>query len=335
MESHDLASDILQLADTTITDRRKIRQVGRIFPSTGKASLNNPKSSSQPPASGAKVHTSAGSSWQIPRGVSKGNWDYVRANQIAEQYDRFLNDDPLTKVDWQIIDRYLKPVDANARDNLSGDQGVAPLVADLGCGTGRTLLPLLKRGYRGLAIDLSMPMLNQFATKSGSENAEALLQTGQLTLLNANLCELDGLKDNSIDHAICMFSTLGMITGSSNRASFLKHVRRVLKPGGLFIVHAHNVWFQLRSPGGIKWALGNFWSKLFKGSEFGDRTADYRGLRELFIHSFRKNELRRALVDQEFNNLTWHGVEPGAVEVTQQTGPGSSLRLVGWIVVCS
>ena len=132
-----------------------------------------------------------------------------------------------------------------------------------------------------------------------------------------------------------MFSTLGMITGSSNRASFLKHVRRVLKPGGLFIVHAHNVWFQLRSPGGIKWALGNFWSKLFKGSEFGDRTADYRGLRELFIHSFRKNELRRALVDQEFNNLTWHGVEPGAVEVTQQTGPGSSLRLVGWIVVCS
>ena len=304
--------------------------------------MNNPESRSKPPSGRTGRLASSSSAWQIPRGVSKGNWDYVRANQIAEEYDQFLDDDPLTKVDRQIIDRYLGPVKENSRDIPSADQSgeapQAPLVADLGCGTGRTLVPLLQRGYRGVAIDLSMPMLNQLGKKydwrKSAENLEESTQPGQLTLLNANLCELDGLKDNSIDHAICMFSTLGMIAGSSNRASFLKHVRRILKPGGLFILHAHNVWFQLRSPGGIKWALGNAWSRICGGSEFGDRTADYRGLRKLFIHSFRKNELRRALVDHGFSDLTWHGVQPGAIEVSENCGLGSSLSLVGWIVVC-
>ena len=292
------------------------------------------------PKSKLSFHQPAGrasisSSWQIPQGVSKGNWDYVRANKIAEDYDQFLSEDPLTKVDWQIIDRYLRPIDKNVHDSLSGaPRCESPVVADLGCGTGRTLLPLLRRGYRGLGVDLSLPMLNQLVIKNDSEGLEASLQPGQLTLLNANLCELDGLKDNSIDHAICMFSTLGMIKGSSNRASFLRHVRRILKPNGLFILHAHNVWFQLRSPGGIKWALGNAWSRIRRGSEFGDRTAGYRGLRNLFIHSFRRHELRRALVDHEFCDLTWYGVKPGAVEVSERVGMGSSLGLVGWIVVC-
>ena len=300
--------------------------------------MNNPESSSKPTPSRTARHATSSSAWQIPRGVSKGNWDYVRANQIAEEYDQFLHDDPLTKVDRQIIDRYLHPVDENSaeiqRDDPAGVPPQAPLVADLGCGTGRTLVPLLQRGYRGLAIDLSMPMLTQFAQKNQTKKFGASLQSGQLTLLNANLCELDGLKDNSIDHAVCMFSTLGMISGSSNRALFLEHVRRILKPGGLFILHAHNVWFQVRSRGGVKWALGNAWSRIRGDREFGDRTADYRGLRKLFIHSFRKNELRRALADQEFGDLTWYGIEPGATEVSERVGLGSSLRLVGWIVVC-
>lgn len=308
--------------------------MGGIFPRTGKAYLDNREPNLKTPSERSAGHASRNSGWQIPRGVSKGNWDYVRAKTIAEDYDRFLTNDPLTKVDRQIIDRYLPPVNENAHDSLKDTGLKAPVVADLGCGTGRTLLPLLQRGYRGLAVDLSMPMLNQLVKKNDSDSLASSLQTGQLTLLNANLCDLDGLKDNSIDHAVCMFSTLGMIAGSSNRASFLSHVRRILKPDGLFILHAHNVWFQLRSPGGIKWVLSSAWSGIRKGSEFGDRTADYRGLRNFFIHSFRKNELRRALVEHEFCDLTWYGVKPGEFEVSQRVGLGSSMGLVGWIVVC-
>ena len=309
-------------------------QVGRIFPTIGKASLDDPESRIEPDSSDPSRFASRGSRWQIPRGVAKGNWDYVRANQIATQYDEFLAGDPLTKVDWQIIDRYLPPLETGENLQSGDSQSQAPLVADFGCGTGRTLAPLLQRGYRGLAVDLSIPMLAQFAKKTDFEALGTSLQSGQLTLVNANLCELDGLKDDSVDHSICMFSTLGMIAGSGNRASFLAHARRILKPGGLFILHAHNVWFQLGSRGGIKWALGSAWSQLRGDCEFGDRLADYRGLRNLYIHSFRRNELQRALVDNGFTDLKWYGVGPGATEVLENFPAGSSMRLVGWIVVC-
>lgn len=267
--------------------------------------------------------------------MTKGNWDYVRANQIAGQYDRFLHDDPLTVVDREIIDRYLRPVrnDLHSVDE-KGPASHPPLVADFGCGTGRTLAPVLERGYRGLAIDLSIPMLAQFAQKNSQACSGDSRDANRLVLLNANLCELDGIKDDSVDHAICMFSTLGMIAGAKNRALFLSHVRRILKPEGLFILHAHNVWFQLRSPGGIGWALSSAWSQIRGKGEFGDRTADYRGLRNLFIHSFRKHELGRALADHGLADQTWLGIKPGATTASEKFPMGSSLRLVGWIVVC-
>ena len=335
-----LALDAPPLADQTIPDACEHRQVGSIFPAIGKASLNDPKSrsnpSSPPSARGSSPGSSSHSSpsWQTPRGVTKGNWDYVRANQIAGQYDQFLQDDPLTKVDRQIIDRYLPMVNGleSSVDERSDLQ--APLVADFGCGTGRTLAPVLKRGYRGLAIDLSIPMLAEFAKKNHQTSAPGTIDSEQLVLINANLCELEGIKDDSVDHAICMFSTLGMIAGAKNRALFLGHVRRILKPGGLFILHAHNVWFQLRSPGGIGWALSSMWSGIRGNGEFGDRTADYRGLRKLFIHSFRKNELGRALADHGLADQTWLGIKPGATTASEKLPVGSSLRLVGWIVVC-
>lgn len=321
------------LEPQTIADPCEHRQVGSIFAATGKASLNDPEPSPFE-QSGRHVGLKTTSpQWQIPRGVTKGNWDYVRANQVAEDYEQFLDDDPLTKVDWQIIDRYLPPVNNQTELRSSnGSPGTAPLVADFGCGTGRTLAPLLQRGYRGLALDLSLPMLKQFAKRTDSP--EGLQSSNRPVLLNANLCELDALKDNSVDHAVCMFSTLGMIAGSNNRSLFLGHARRTIKPGGRFILHAHNVWFQLRSRGGIGWALSNAISSFKGATEFGDRTADYRGLRNFYIHSFRKSELRRALTDHGFDDQTWYGVEPGKTTATENLRLGSSLKLVGWIVVC-
>lgn len=279
--------------------------------------------------SNTRSNLGSSASWQIPRGVSKGNWDYVRARKIAEEYDEFLQDDPLTKVDRQIIDRYLPALDTDANLN-------SPLVADFGCGNGRTLLPIMNRGYRGLGVDLSFPMLENFAEKSATISGAAK----NCTLMNANLVELDGLKDNSVDHGVCMFSTLGMIAGSHNRATFLQHARRSIKPGGQFIVHAHNVWFQLRHPGGTKWVLQSAFARLRCSAEFGDRVANYRNVNQLFIHSFRRRELQTALHECGFESQTWFGVKPNCSELPKPISfknPFSlrALKLVGWIVVCA
>ncbi len=270
-------------------------------------------------------HARAGQSaaWQTPLGVTKANWEYSQANHISEGYDEFLEDDPLTHVDRQIIDRYFPSLAQDVSES-------APIVADFGCGNGRTLIPLLHQGYRGLGIDLSFPMLQGFSKKTldPSPNFEIAM------LSQANLVELDAFRDNCVDHAISMFSTLGMIQGAKNRSRFLNHARRMIKPNGLLLLHAHNVWYQLRHYGGISWAISNAISALRNKSEFGDRTSNYRNIKNMYIHSFRKNELRQAIKTAGFDKLSWYGIRPQANSATEGLGFASALRNVGWIVAC-
>ena len=73
--------------------------------------------------------------------------------------------------------------------------------------------------------------------------------------VQANLMELGCLADASVDYAVCLFSTLGMIRGRANRLRRSITCRRILKPGGTFVVHVHNRWHNLRDPQGRRWLL--------------------------------------------------------------------------------
>jgi SAM-dependent methyltransferase len=259
--------------------------------------------------------------WQIPPGLTSGNFDYIRSTSIASKYDDFLRDNPLAAADGEILDRYL-PV---AEDHLPQ----RPIVADFGCGNGRSLLPQLIKGYQGLGIDMSLPMLAGMQDK-----ASQLELDDHLVSVQCNLVEMESLATDCIDFGICMFSTLGMISGRSNRQRFLQHVRRMLKPGGRFIVHAHNAIYQLRHRHGFRWAASATWKAIRGKQEFGDRTATYRSINNMFIHSFRRGELKRDLQQAGFEIKHWHGIEPGQNQATDGLPWGSDFRMVGWIVVC-
>jgi SAM-dependent methyltransferase len=235
-----------------------------------------------------------------PSGLDKGTWDYIREPAIAAQYDAGLVGDLLTKQDATIVENLL----ANWPD--SGP----PVVADFGCGTGRSILPALERGCTALAIDLSEPMLSQVRSKATGLPG-ALSQ--QLLVLQANLLELHGVRSDSVDFALCLYSTFGMIRGRANRAKFLQHAVRILKPGGLFLLHGHNLWWQLNFPGGWRWLVGNrLQSWLKPGLEFGDRFADQRTIRQLPIHSFTLAALRHELNSAGFELEQIHPLEdPG------------------------
>ena len=279
--------------------------------------------------------TSSKANWQIPQGVTASNWEYAQAKHIPSGYDKFLLGDPLTMVDREILDRYL-PDRTSEIEKLS--RASKPLVADFGCGNGRTLIPLLNRGYAGVAIDLSIPMLNAFQKKIGIEPNRAKVASGSsqngCLLIQANLVELDGIANEAFDHGVSLFSTLGMIRGQENRQLFLKHARRTIKSGGWFILHAHNVWYQLRHPGGLRWALGNGIQAIRGKSEFGDRQSNYRGINNMFIHSFRRKELAKALSLAGFRELDWFGVGPHQDKPVDDLPFGHPLRLVGWVVAC-
>jgi ubiquinone/menaquinone biosynthesis C-methylase UbiE len=93
-----------------------------------------------------------------------------------------------------------------------------------------------------LGVDLSEEMLRVAGEKAAAAGVV-------VHRLKANLVELDGLRDGGFDYAACLFSTLGMVHGLAERRRVLAHVHRLLKPGGVFVLHVHNRWFNVWSPG--------------------------------------------------------------------------------------
>ncbi|MDZ4849558.1 MAG: methyltransferase domain-containing protein [Pirellulaceae bacterium] len=225
--------------------------------------------------------------WQLPPGVSRGTWDYVSTPSIATEYDSFHGDHPLMRLDQQWIAERLNRLPATT----SKDPRV---LIDLGCGTGRALLPWNDRGWRTIGIDLSIDMLRQAKLKcEGNANRPDFMQ--------ANLAQLDGLSDRIADVALCLYSSFGMVRGRQNRLAMLRGVRRSLKEGGLFFVHVHNRGSWLRDPDGIRTTVRSYIRAVReRESEFGDRIYAYRGLPSMFLHIFSQRELRLALIDAGF-----------------------------------
>lgn len=255
-----------------------------------------------------------------PSGIDKGTWDYIREPAIAAGYDAGLVGDPLTSQDAAIVAGLL----------ASWKQTSPPVVADFGCGTGRSIFPLLERGCSVLAIDLSQPMLNQLCGKLGKLPAD---WSGKLLVVQANLLELSGLQSERCDFGLCLYSTFGMIRGRENRARFLREAVRILKPGGRLLLHGHNLWWQLNFPGGLSWLLRNRLQSLWQTKlEFGDRFADQRTIRQLPIRSFTFSSLRRELVAAGFELEQVHPLEDSGGHRSLLVRLGR-IRTQGWTLL--
>jgi 2-polyprenyl-3-methyl-5-hydroxy-6-metoxy-1,4-benzoquinol methylase len=209
--------------------------------------------------------------WQLPTGVSRGLWDYAHDAALARAYDAGLTDCPLLTVDQRFAEKHF---DRHGR------------LIDLGCGTGRLLVPFARRGFWVLGVDLSEEMLRVAREKARAAGV-------QVHLLKANLVELGGLAGEAFDHAACLFSTLGMISGTANRARVLAHAYRLLRPGGKLVLHAHNLWFNLWDRAGRRWLLRYGLGRLL-GREGGDRPMPpHQGVAGLALHHFTRRELVR------------------------------------------
>lgn len=165
--------------------------------------------------------------WQLPPGVDRGLVDYFRSAEMAADYDRQMAEAPLAVADVAFCERHFP------------EPGT---LIDLGCGTGRLCRHFSAKGYDCVGVDLSEEML---AVARGNAPAAGFR--------TANLVGLDGIRDTAFDYAACLFSTFGMIRGDANRALALAAFHRVLKPGGVLVLHAHNRHF---SPLGLRrlWA---------------------------------------------------------------------------------
>lgn len=261
--------------------------------------------------------------WRLPPGVPRGVWDYAQSKTVAEDYDDYHALNTLFDFEEQVLREEFGPAPPGG------------VIADLGCGTGRALLPLVREGWRGLAVDLSDEMLAVVREKADLDRLT-------IDCLQANLVELtpDLAPDGSVDHAMCLFSTLGMIRGQQNRAQALRHMRRVLKPRGKLVLHVHNFWFNLRDPGGPWWVLGSLAQALARRltgkppGELGDKVFPYRGVPNFFLHVFRERDLRRELTGANLRVTRWVPLDVERRHALRHPWWLPSLRANGWIAVC-
>jgi len=176
--------------------------------------------------------------WQLPPGVTPGLWEYLHDPLLAQQYLSKVADSPFAHADQRFIQKHL-PTPCQ--------------VIDLGCGPGRSLLPLYRRGFHCTGIDLSNHMLDEARKllvplapggRGATGEGEALPEDSQspLRLIQANLGDPLPLDSHCFDAALCLFGTLGMLHPEKVRAHFLSEVKRILAPTGSFLVRVHNRW---------------------------------------------------------------------------------------------
>ena len=102
-------------------------------------------------------------------------------------------------------------------------------VLELGCGTGRVALPVVRAGVRLVGIDLSAPMLARARTRlTRARLAErALLVRGDIRQLPLRTRPGFGL-------VMAPYGILQSLTRERDLEATLRSVARVLRPGGLF-----------------------------------------------------------------------------------------------------
>ena len=277
-------------------------------------------------------------SWRRPPGVAKGTWQYVHQRSIARHYQSFVADTPLCQLDQRFVLDHLQAESSKAAKQNS--ETSPPLVVDLGCCNGRLARPISRAGWEVLAIDLSQPMLEELVRQSGdAETAPAgggaaytgpgNAQAGTVMPLRANLVELEGVRNGIAAHAVCMFSTLGMVQGSDSRKRFLAHAARIVRPGGTLVLHVHRKWAALRERGGLRRLCANGCVALWnRDVEFGDSVYAYRGLPNMFMHRFSAREIHAELKRSGWQVERLERVDLRGEQITRSTWNASGFLII-------
>lgn len=114
------------------------------------------------------------------------------------------------------------------------------LVLDIGSGPGRYSLELLKLNYQVSLLDLSkkeLAIAKEKITDAGFQ-ADAYYCRSAI--------DLDSFESNSFD-AILLMGPLYHIHKEADRSTVLKHVYRILKPGGIVLISYINTWGVLKA----------------------------------------------------------------------------------------
>lgn len=100
-------------------------------------------------------------------------------------------------------------------------------VLEYGAGTGRLTLPMIAKGARVTAVDLSQSMLDVLRARASAE-----IKSGSLDIHCADMRTLE--PKGEFDLVVCGFHTFCHLYSQSDVRAFLGRVLTALRPGGTF-----------------------------------------------------------------------------------------------------
>ena len=119
---------------------------------------------------------------------------------------------------WNYLERYL-PKDHDS------------VILDAAGGTGRWAIPIAKKGYEVVLVDISQGMLGVAKKKIRREGLE-----GKITLIKGDMTSLD-YPDESFDFALCLTDALPLVEDIDKG---LQEFRRVMKKGSYLVADLIN-----------------------------------------------------------------------------------------------
>lgn len=108
-------------------------------------------------------------------------------------------------------------------------------ILDVGCGNGRFLIPLIRKGYTVTGLDISEDMLEECHRRLKKQKLTADLVCKDLEVMDF---------DSEYDAVICMDSVICYILESEKIIDALKTFRRALRPQGILILENWNMLAQ-------------------------------------------------------------------------------------------
>lgn len=110
----------------------------------------------------------------------------------------------------------------------------APLL-ELGCGTGRVMLPLARDGHEITGLDLSAQMLDYCRAKLRGESAET---RARVTLVEADMTSFDLGREFGL--ILCAFNSFHHLRTADQQIACLERCRAHLLPEGILVLDLFN-----------------------------------------------------------------------------------------------
>lgn len=139
-----------------------------------------------------------------------------------EQYKNFafVYDELMDNVDYNMWVKYIE-------DIIKKENTTVQNILELACGTGNLTIPLAKKGYDIVGIDISQEMLSVAREKSANENIDIIF-------LDQNIVELD-FDIYNLDCVLCGCDGFNYILEDDDLKILFKKIYDLLKNEGLFI----------------------------------------------------------------------------------------------------